>query len=183
MVVHCGSEQQARYIRDAIAQRLGECQLELNQKKTRIVYCKDGKRRKSAEHERFDFLGYGFRPRLVRGIRGYFVSFSAAVSDSASKALRWEIRRWRLHLRSSKTLEDLAQEINVIVRGWVNYYGRYFKTRLYPTLQGINDYLGRWAQRKYKRLRDHQTRTRRWLARVAQRDPNLFVHWQFGARP
>lgn len=183
VVVHCVSERQARYVRDVIARRLAECQLELNEAKTRLVYCKDGRRRGSAEHERFDFLGYGFRARLVRGSRGYFVSFSPAVSDSAGKAMRWEIRRWRLHLRSSKTLADLAQAINVTVRGWVNYYGRYFKTRLYPTLLGINDYLRRWARRKYKRLRGHKTNTRRWLARVAKRDPNLFVHWQFGAQP
>ena len=104
-VVHCGSERQAQQIRDAIAERMAQVGLELHPDKTRIVYCKDGTRRGSHEHEQFDFLGYTFRPRLAKSRRGdFFVSFLPAVSDDAAKAIRQEIRRWRLHQRSDKPL-------------------------------------------------------------------------------
>lgn len=183
-VVHCRSERQARYIRAAIAKRLAECRLELNAEKTRIVYCKDDLRKGSYEHERFDFLGYGFRPRLSKSRAGkHFVNFSPAVSDAAGKAMRREIRSWHLSRRSDKTLNDLAHMFNVIVQGWINYYGRFYKSELYSTLRPLNEHLVRWASKKYKRLRGHQMRARRLLADVARREPNLFAHWRFGLRP
>lgn len=183
-VVHCVSEAQARYVLAAIARRMTQVGLELHPDKTRVVYCKDGRRSGSYEHERFDFLGYTFRPRLSKSRHGqFFVNFSPAVSNDAAKAIRWEIRRWRLHLRSDKSLSDLARAINPIVRGWINYYGRFYKSMLYPTLKRINEYLIRWARRKYKRLRAHDTRARGWLHTVARREPNLFAHWQLGVLP
>jgi len=180
VVVHCASERQARHIRDAIAQRLADCGLELNEAKTRIVYCKDADRRGSHEHERFDFLGYTFRPRRSKNRHGkYFINFTPAVSDTAGKAMRREIRRWRLNVRSDKTLGDLARMFNSVVQGWINYYGRFYKSGLYPTLRHINDYLVRWARRKYKRLSRHARRARQFLASVARREPGLFAHWQW----
>ena len=183
-VVHCVSEAQARYVLAAIAGRMTRVGLELHPDKTCVVYCKDGRRTGSFEHERFDFLGYTFRPRLSKSRHGeFFVNFSPAVSDDAAKAIRREIRRWRLHLWNDKSLSDLARAINPIVRGWINYYGRFYKSMLYPTLKRINEYLIRWARRKYKRLRAHDTRTRKWLYTVARREPGLFAHWQLGVLP
>jgi RNA-directed DNA polymerase len=183
VVVHCTSEQQAQIVLAAIGQRLAECRLELNETKTRIVYCKDKTRRGTHVHEQFDFLGYSFRPRLVKGPAEYFVGFTPAMSAAAGKEIRGTIRRWRLHLRSHSTLSDLARDINVIVRGWTNYYGRFHKSAMEASLRHINDYLVRWAERKYRKLRGHRTRARRWVATVARRDPRLFAHWAFGARP
>ncbi|HEY5989052.1 MAG TPA: group II intron reverse transcriptase/maturase [Streptosporangiaceae bacterium] len=185
VVVHCKSERQARYILTAITERLARCKLHVNQEKTRLVYCKDDHRPGSHEYERFDYLGYTFRPRLSRSRKydRYFVNFSPAVSDEAGKAMRREIRHWRLQRRSDKTLGDLARMFNVIVQGWINYYGRYYPSMLHPTLRPLNDYLVRWAQRKYKRLRGHAGRARRFLADVARREPNLFAHWRLGLRP
>jgi RNA-directed DNA polymerase len=184
VVVHCASERQARVVLDAIARRLADCRLELHADKTRIVYCKDADRRGSHEHERFDFLGYTFRPRLSRSRHGkHFVNFSPAVSDEAAKAVRREIRSWQLQLRSDKTLRDLARMFNVIVQGWINYYGRFYRSGLYPSLRRLNDYLVRWAMRKYKRLRRHPAQARRFLAEVARREPGLFAHWRLGLRP
>jgi RNA-directed DNA polymerase len=184
IVVHAASERHARFLRDAIAKRLAECGLELSERKTRIVYCKEDGRPGSHEHERFDFLGYTFRPRLARSKRGnFFVGFLPAVADSERKRIGREIRRWRLHLRTGQALADLARSINVIVRGWINYYGRFYRSELIWLLARINRYLVRWAQRKYKRLRRRHVQARQLLARVARREPELFAHWQFGARP
>jgi RNA-directed DNA polymerase len=184
VVVHCVSEAQAHSIREAIGQRLARCGLELHPDKTRIVYCKDADRRGSYVHERFDFLGYTFRPRLSKNKYGkHFVNFTPAVSDEAQKAMGRELRSWHLNRRSDKSLEDLAKMFNSIAQGWINYYGRFYKSGLYPLLRRLNEQLVRWAQRKYKRLRGHDRRAVKWLARVAQRAPNLFAHWRFGLRP
>jgi RNA-directed DNA polymerase len=132
----------------------------------------------------FDFLGYTFRPRLARSGAGEkFVSFLPAVSDDAAKAIRHRIKRWRLHLWSDQDLADLAGEINPTVRGWINYYGRFYRTELTPILQHIDVYLVRWAMRKYKRLRARPARANRFLADIAKREPGLFAHWQWGAQP
>ena len=184
VIVHARSEQQARQLRDAIASRLAECGLELNEPKTRIVYCKDSTRRGSHEHRSFDFLGYTFRPRLSRSKSGgQFVNFLPAVSDDARKRLGREIRRWRLHARSGTTLTGLARSINAVVRGWIGYYGRFYRSELARLLRRINGYLVRWAMRKYKRLRRRPAPARRLLAEVYRREPSLFAHWRIGARP
>jgi RNA-directed DNA polymerase len=154
VTLHCKSKPRARVVLDAIVKRPALLGLEINPGKTRIVYRKDSNRIGSHEHERFDFLGYTFRPRsAVDGSGGLFVSFCPAFSDDAAKAIRRTIRRWRLHLQSSLSLADLTRSINPIVRGWINYYGRFYPTELLRSLDRINEYLMRWAMRKYKRLR------------------------------
>jgi RNA-directed DNA polymerase len=185
VVVHCETQEQAIQVREAIAGRLAECGgLQLHPDKTRIVYCRDGKRRGAHEHRSFTFLGYTFRSRMVRARIGrFFFGFNPAVSDEAAKRIRRQIRTWRLHLRSGSTIGDLARAINPIVRGWINYYGRFYKSELVYVLDGINHYLMRWATRKYKRLRRHRRRAWERLATVARYHPGLFAHWRFGVRP
>jgi RNA-directed DNA polymerase len=183
-MLHCKSKAQAQIVLGAIVERLAQVGLELNLDKTRIVYCKDSNRPGSEEHERFTYLGYTFRPRTARNRRGeLFVSFAPAVGDDAAKAIGRRIKRWRLHLWSGQTLADLAAAINQIVRGWIDFYGRFYRSELISLLRVIDEYLVRWAMRKYKRLRGRPTRAWRFLATVARREPKLFAHWQAGARP
>ena len=184
IIVHARSERQALQLRAMIASRLAECGLALNEQKTRIVYCKDDDRRGSYEHTSFDFLSYTFRPRLSKNRFGkHFVNFSPAVSKQACVRMRREIRHWRVHERSDKTLTDLARMFNTVIQGWINYYGRFYKSMLYPTFRHLNQILVRWAMRKYKRLRFHTRRARKLIAGIARREPNLFAHWKLGVRP
>ena len=184
-VVHCRSERQARYVRDAIAARLAQVGLELHPDKTRIVYCKDVDRRGSYELTKFTFLGYEFRPRLAKNRYGKnFVSFLPAVSTEAMKEMGREIRSWHMAKRSDKSLSDLARMFNSVVQGWINYYGRFYKSRLLYFLRRLNNHLVRWVCRKYKqRLRNRERRAMAWLAEIARRSPRLFAHWRLGARP
>ena len=153
-VIHCATEQEAKEILVALGKRLAELGLELNPDKTAIVYCKDANRKGSYEHEQFDFLGYRFRPRLAKNRRGqFFVGFAPAISNTAAKEIRHQIKRWRLHLHSDMELEELATFVNPIVRGWINYYGRFYPSRLVRSGRQIDEYLIRWARQKYKRLR------------------------------
>ncbi|MCX5845757.1 MAG: group II intron reverse transcriptase/maturase [Deltaproteobacteria bacterium] len=183
-IVHCRTKPVAIALRKALEVRFGECKLELHSEKTRIVYCKDSNRREEYPSISFDFLGFTFRPRKSKDRKGrYFVSFSPGVSNKAGKEMRQKSRRWQLHLRSDNSLEDLAKVVNPIIRGWINYYGNFYKSALNPTLQHLNNILVRWARRKFKRLKSHLTRAVYWLGRIAKRQPQLFTHWQFGIRP
>ena len=183
-VIHCSSREQAVMVRDALAGRLAEVGLELHPGKTRIVYCKDADRRGDHEVTSFTFLGYTFRPRLAKNKWGkHFVSFLPAVSKDAVKAMSREIRSWHIARRSDLSLTDLARMFNSIVQGWINYYGRFYKSMLYPLLRRINEHLMRWACRKYKRLRRRERRAKELLARAARRYPGLFANWRFGLKP
>jgi RNA-directed DNA polymerase len=183
-VVHCGSDKQARHVREAIAARLAQVGLELHPGKTRIIYCKDADRRDDHEVTSFTFLGYEFRPRLAKNRHGkHFVSFLPAVSKEAMKAMGAEIRSWHWAKRSDKSLGDLALMFNSVVQGWINYYGRFYRSRLLYFLRRLNRHLMRWACRKYKRLKRRERRAMAWLAEIARRSPRLFAHWRLGARP
>jgi RNA-directed DNA polymerase len=183
-ILHCKTQQQAELVLDAIIERLAQVGLELNLDKTRIVYCKDANRTGSHEHEQFTFLGYTFRPRRAQNRSGeLFDSFCPAVSNDAAQEMRRRIRRWRLNLCSGDSLADLAEQINPTVRGWINFYGCFYQSKLVALLENINEHLVRWAMRKFKRLRGRARRARRLLAVVAAREPDLFAHWGCGARP
>ena len=182
-IVHCRTEAQAQGVRVAIAARLKECGLELHPEKTKVVYCKDDDRRGTYANEKFDFLGYTFRPRRSKNRKGkYFINFSPAVADKAVKAIRVEIRSWKLHLRSDQRIEDLARMFNPKIRGWLQYYGRFYRSALDPLKRHLNRTLARWAERKYKKLRDHMRRATHWIARISRRDSKLWAHWQMGGQ-
>lgn len=182
-IVHCRTEAEAQEVRRAIAVRMQECRLELHPEKTKVVYCKDDDRRGTYPNEKFDFLGYTFRPRRSKNRKGkFFINFSPAVADKAGKEIRAEIRSWQLHLRSDKSIEDLSRMFNPKVRGWLQYYGRYYRSALYPMMRQLDRSLARWAYRKYKKLRGHKRRAAHWIARISRRDPGLFAHWQMGVR-
>ena len=177
IVAHCDSEEQAHNLRATIAERLGSLGLELHPVKTRIVYCKDANRRGSYEYTSFDFLGYAFRGRLAKGPRGYFVSFSPAMSVKARRAKGQQIRAWHLKRRSSTDLSGLAESINPQVRGWIGYYGAFYRSELVFLAERIDEHIVRWAMHKFKRLRGRRIRAWAWLRQVQQREPKLFPHW------
>jgi RNA-directed DNA polymerase len=182
-VVHCKSRRQAEYVLAAIAARMKEVGLRLHPDKTRIVYCKDSNRRGKHEHTSFTFLGYTFRPRKARRKDGaMFTSFLPAISPEALKAKSARLRELRIHRHTNLTLEDLAGWLNPIVAGWMRYYGRYYRSALYPLLRRVNVYLRRWAGKKYKRLRTYK-RFKQWWVRLLKREPGLFAHWQWVPTP
>ena len=183
-LAHCETRKQAEYLRDVISRQFSRHLLQVNPEKTKIVYCKDRKRFGSHEHEQFDFLGYAFRPRMAKTSTGRFVvGFLPGMSPSSGKKIRATIRGWRLNLRSAQTLTQIAKEINPQVQGWINYYGKFYKTAMRPSLEQIDPYLVRWAMRKYKRFHNRPNYARRWLTSVALKQPDLFAHWKFGVVP
>ncbi|ABD10384.1 reverse transcriptase [Frankia sp. CcI156] len=176
-IVHCDSRSRARHVLAALDDRMGQVGLRPHPTKTRIVYCKDSNRRGSHEHTSFTFLGYTFRARKARSRHGkFFTNFLPAISKEAQKKVSGQVRRWRLHLRTGHTLDELARKINPIVRGWAQYYGAFYRSALLPLLQRINAYLVRWLRKKYKRLRPFHKALACWQ-RITRQRPGLFAHW------
>jgi group II intron reverse transcriptase/maturase len=177
-VVHCVTERQVRQVWAALTERLAELGLELHADKTKIVYCRDDRRRGSYAATSFTFLGYAFRGRAARSRNGkMFTSFSPAISPEALKAKSQVVRGWRMHRYTAASLDELAEMIDPIVAGWINYYAKFNQRELYPLLRRVNTYLARWARNKYKRLRVNK-RFQRWWTGLLDREPGLFTHWR-----
>lgn len=153
-VVHCATERQARQVWAALSERMESVGLRLHPDKTKLVYCKDRKRRRDYPCASFTFLGYTFRARKSPTIdqKSMFAAFLPAMSGDALKAKGRMVRRWRLNLRTTSDLGELARWMNPIIRGWMNYYGKFYRTEMFALLRRINTYLVRWARRKFKRL-------------------------------
>ena len=183
VVAHCVSERQAHLVRQAIADRMAAVGLRLHPAKTKIVYCKDANRRDAFEHTAFTFLGYTFRARAARDAKGeVFTSFLPAISKQALKRLSQTVRRWRLHRRTELSFADLAKMINPIVRGWMQYYGAFYRSALSTLLARINTYLVRWTRKKYKRLRPRKKVRAAW-ERIVKQFPRYFAHWAWVNTP
>jgi RNA-directed DNA polymerase len=181
ILVHSRTVKESFYIAARIKERFKRCCLDLNADKTKVVYCRDGRRQGTHEHTSFDFLGYTFRARSCRARSGnLYVKFSPAASLKALKGIRRQIRWKRIHLWVGASLESLANELNPLIRGWIEYYGKFFRSVLQSTLQRIDDYLIRWAQGKFRRLQGHRLRAVDWLKAVRLRQPTLFAHWAAG---
>jgi RNA-directed DNA polymerase len=178
-VVHCASRRHAEAVLAGITERMGQVGLRLHPDKTRVVYCKDGRRRRGHEHTSFTFLGFTFRARKAVDKHGEtFTSFLPAMSTEALKAKSAELRAMRIHRRTTLSLDDLAEWLNPIVAGWMNYYGRFYRSAMSPLLIRVSTYLRRWAGKKYRRLRSH-SRFRRWWTGLLDRQPRLFAHWRW----
>ena len=178
-VIHCHSRREAEHILRSVAVRLGECGLELHPAKSKIVYCKDSNRHGVYENMQFVFLGFCFRPRCASSRSGRaFTSFLPAICNEAKKNIRQSIRRWCLQGLSTFSLKDIANRFNPVLRGWINYYGAFYKQELGVVFRQLNDKLILWAQRKFTQFRGRRMRAKRWLLLSLASQPNLFVHWK-----
>lgn len=185
-ICHCASRRQAEYVKAAIRKRLKECKLELNEEKTRIVYCKDSNRKEEYEIIQFDFLGYTFRPRQVKSKKGeYFTGFNPAISNRSMKRICDKIGEWnpRYWIQASFTLEEIAREINPVIQGWINYYGAFDPSVLKKHLRYVDLRLASWVRMKFKRFRGHQRKSNHLLGNIARKEPTLFAHWKWGYKP
>lgn len=177
-VLHCKSEQHARWALAQVSERLEACGLQIHPEKTRIVYCKDGRRRGDYENIEFTFLSYSFRPRKSIDKQGrVFLGFLPAPSPAALKGMRQQMRRWHLQLKSSKELMDLSRMFNPVLRGWWQYYGRFYGSTLLGLGEHFDGYLVKWLMRKYKYFKGHRSRAWRYLHELRKGHPKAFIHW------
>ena len=184
-LVHCYTKQEAESVLEKIRLRLLDCGLTLHPVKTKLIYCKDEYRPEKHEHTSFDFLGYTFRPRMTRSRNGrYFVSFLPAISKASAQHIRDTIRKLEIPTKRSRySLPEIAKLINPYVRGWINYFGKFYPSEMKKALYYVETTLVRWAMGKYKKLRGHKVRAARCLGRIAHRVPMLMAHWRIGMLP
>ena len=180
-LLHCKSYNQAQMLHKAIKDRFNECGLELHPDKTKIVYCRDGNRKLKHDNTNFNFLGFHFKSRSAKNERTgvLFQSFQPAIGTDTLKEMRKTIKRkWRLGLTVHKSLQELAKDFNPVIRGWLNYYGKFYASALAPLAYYINCKLIKWAMRKYLKLKRHKKRAVKWLEKVYRSSPTLFAHWE-----
>ncbi|KLT22418.1 putative reverse transcriptase [Wolbachia endosymbiont of Armadillidium vulgare str. wVulC] len=174
-IVHCKTLRQAEFMKVTIEERLAEFKLRLHSEKTQVVYCKNSNSKNAFPKQSFDFLGYTFRPREAKSKIGkYFVGFLPAISNKAKKKITQTIRSWKIYQFTGKKLEEISKEVNPIVRGWCQYYGRFYQTEMYKLLNNVERHLEKWVKRKYqigKRL------ARKLLGKMRKENPNTFYHW------
>jgi RNA-directed DNA polymerase len=179
VLVHCKSRAQAQRVLAGIEQRLRDLGMAVHPDKTRIVYCKDGKRRGRFPVVSFTFLGFMFCPRASRDRQGStFLAFLPAISPQALKKISTQVRRWRLHRWIYHSFGEVARTINPVVAGWMQYYGRFYPSVLYRLLARINAYLVRWIRNKYRRY-DATRAARRKFAEITSGYPRIFRHWRW----
>jgi RNA-directed DNA polymerase len=180
IVLHCVSLHQAEQVLDALTRRMHEVGLRLHPDKTRIVYCGTDPALAWDGARKFTFLGFDFRRRGAKrkdnGTRT--TTFAPAVSNTARKRMSQIMRSWRIARRTDLSFADLAKWINPVVRGWMNYYGAFRRSELYPLLMQLNAMLAKWVRRKYRRFRRWDRLIRRWKQVVAEQ-PNYLVHWRW----
>jgi RNA-directed DNA polymerase len=180
-VIHCRGQKQAESLMREIGERLRECKLEMHPEKSRIVYCRDSRRRMDYPNTEFTFLGYTFRPRMVKSREGrMFLGYVPAVSRNALTAMRQRVRSWRLKLQTERSIEELSKEYGPVLRGWANYYGRFYTSALAPLWRSVNKHLLRWLMSKHKRLRRRKRKARMAFRRMAANNARAFAHWQMG---
>ena len=108
----------------------------------------------------------------------FLCGYTPAVSPAALKSMRETIRNLRIPRQTPGTLAEIAQQINPLLRGWIDYYGRFSRSGLAPLVDYVNQKLKAWIMRKYKRFRFHKTRASLFLRQLARDNVDLFVHWQ-----
>ncbi len=177
-VVHCKTKEEALFIKGCLAKRFAECKLELHPTKTRIVYCKDKDRTRNEELTEFDFLGYTFKAVHVMCKDGEMrLNFIASVSKVSAKAFRDKIKSLEIHKKTGCKIDIIAEILNPMLRGWINYFGKFNPSAMKYTLQCVERRLVKWAMCKYKRFRGHRRRAEKWLASIRKREPKMFAHW------
>ena len=176
-VIHCKNKIEAEQILSAIKERMEQIGLRLNETKTKIVYCKDYRRRQNHEQIQFGFLGFSYQPRQIQSNGNRFMGFTAEISKDNQTKIRESIREtvnWR---NTMQEIEQIAVQLNSKLRGWINYFGLYSKRNLRRTMFYLDEKLVEWTAKKYKQgiMKSVQE-----LQKVKLQKPTLFYHWEKG---
>jgi group II intron reverse transcriptase/maturase len=182
IIVHCNTQEEAEEVLKAIKERMAECKLELNEKKTKIVFCKKARRKAKYATVKFDFLGFSFQPRpAMNDEEGrMFLGYDCAISEKSEKKIIEIIRKSDFHRWTGSDIYRIANFFNPKIEGWINYYGKFRKRELQWVFNVFHRRLIKWVVKRYKRFNGSHTKAGRWIRDLALRQPDLFVHWHHG---
>jgi RNA-directed DNA polymerase len=165
----------------SIRERLQRFELELNAEKTKLVYCKNERRKEKHEHESFTFLSYSFQPRSKPGMYKplqQIMVFTAAISCKAKAFIRQRIRDVFDPRNTQVTLQSTAVKLNPKIRGWLNYYCKFNGRKAEKVFEYLNELIRRWMSEKYK-LRSEKAVIDKYREYI-QGNKEQFIHWQKG---
>jgi len=181
IIVHCNTEEESEKVLEAIKTRMAECQLELHEKKTKIVFCKKYKKRSEGRAVKFDFLGFSFQPRPSAAKNGrMFLGYDCAISQSSKNKIISKIRETKFQRWTNRSIEEIAEFFNAKIRGWINYYGKFRKHKLNSLFRVLENRIIEWVRRRYKHLRNSYIKASKWFYRFKKNNKELFVHWKMG---
>lgn len=178
VIVHCNSEAEAKHLQTAISQRLHEVGLRMNEQKTKIVYCKNYRRKKKYAQVQFEFLGFSYQPRPTPSKfeeNKMITAFIPEISKRNQKKIREEIKGTIKWNNTTQKIEQIAEKLNSKLRGWINYFGIFGKRQLRKTLLYLDMRLTKWLSRKHKQ---GMRSSYRMLLKIKHQQPNLFYHWK-----
>ena len=187
IVVHCRHFKQALRLLEAIKQRLKDCKLKLNREKSKIVYCRCNQKKQppfKVKYHKFDFLGFTFKPRIVKIHGKLKLGFTPAISQKSIARISDEIFKRKIHRWVHFSISKIADLINSQIRGWINYYSKFRKSEMRKLFRVINKRLSKWVRNKYRKFRRrHWYNAYKYLKGIANSFPNMFVHWKHGFTP
>ena len=181
IVIHCRSKEEAEKLLAALENQMNEYSLTLHPEKTKVVYCKNYRRNEEHDQNSFTFLSYTFRPRPAKDkfdSNKLIVLFNGAISNAAKTSIRKAIRKVLNPQWTSGKLEAFAKVLNPKIRGWINYYGKFFKMRMIRMFNYLDSLIMRWIANKYKITSKAETLEK--FKRIKEEPPLMFYHWQFG---
>lgn len=181
-IIHCKSKAQADYVLSKLKERMQACGLELHPEKTKLVYCRDWRRKGDHPTVQFDFLGYSFQPRTAKSQRDgrLYLGYDCAICKKAKQHILATLREFDIKHLTYKSIVGVAQFLNPFIRGWVNYYGKFRGYEMNSIFQILRRRLVQWARCRYKRYKTSVNRAYKWLERIQIQFPYLFYHWQVG---
>jgi len=181
-ILHCNNQAHAGETLRKLQERTQTCGLELHPDKTKLVYCKDHRRKGNHPQVKFDFLGYSFQPRTTKSKKTgkLFLGYDCAISISSRKRIADTLEEMNLESQSFRSIVGIAHVLNPKIRGWVHYYGKYRGSELTKVFQLLRERLVRWARKRYKRYKTSLNKAYQWLDRIRKQFPYLFYHWQVG---
>ena len=181
VIVHCRNKSQAEQVLQMIHQRMASVRLELHPEKTKIVYCRDYRRKGNYPKVKFDFLGYSFQPRTAfsKKKKALFLGYDCAISSSSRKRIADKLEKLNVGKLTFKSIVGVAQYLNPTIRGWVRYYGKFKMYELTKVFRLLSRRLVWWARKRYKRYKTSIRKGYKWLASVRKQYPSLFYHWLF----
>ena len=183
IIIHCHSKSEAEKLLAALEDRMNEYSLTLHPEKTKVVYCKNYQRAEDHDENSFTFLSYTFRPRTALdkfGRNKLIILFNAAISNAAKKFIRQAIRKVLNPERINVSLEAFANVLNPKIRGWINYYGKFFKWRMIRVFDYLDYLIQRWIANKYRITSKAQTLEK--LEVIRKETPLMFYHWKFAMK-
>jgi len=187
IVVHVHGIKDALRLLESIKKRFRDCKLELNNEKSKIVYCRQNQKRQppfKVRYQKFDFLGFTFKPRISKVQDKQRLRFSPAISQKSVTRILKELNKINFQRWVHFPLRRIAELLKSRLRGWINYYSPFRKSEMWKLFRVVNLRLNCWVRNKYRKFRRrHWYNAYKHLQGIAKSFPTMFEHWRYGFLP